>query len=203
MRPMNPNKIAMLEARRRWRASLLPAFDEIAQVCLSIVRGAGKSGKIFAELQSYLDSAITINGASYRRRSVVLAIHDMTDETEAPALFQSKTLAQFLRLKVYPIPQLKFYQDIATALLRIEVIMRLTAKQEIEKEVSKLALTPARVLHWQEARQWLHSSIETISIESKSFGQTVALGVRAGMLSRLAASFVARASTAIHAPQLS
>ena len=141
---MNPNKIAMLEARRRWQAGLLPAFDEIAQVCLCIVRGAGKSGKIFADLQSYLDSTITINGASYRRRSVVLAIHDMTGETEAPAMFQSKTLAQFLRLKVYPIPQLKFYQDIATALLRIEVIMRLSAKQELEKAESELALAPVR-----------------------------------------------------------
>ncbi len=203
MRPMNPNKTAMLEARRRWHAGLLPAFNEIAQVCLGIVRGAGKCSKIFADLQSYLDSVITINGASYRRRSVVLAIHDMTDETEAPAMFQSKTLAQILRLKVYPIPQLKFYQDIATALLRIEVIMRLTAKQELDKEESRLALAPTRVLHWQAARQWLHSSIETISIESKSFGQSVALGVRAGMLSRLVASFAARASTAIHAPQLS
>ncbi len=203
MRPMNPNKIAMLEARRRWHAGLLPAFDEIAQVCLRIVRGAGKISKIFADLQTYLDSAITINGASYRRRSVVLAIHDMTDETEAPATFQSKTLTQFLRLKVYPVPQLRFYQDIATALLKIEVILRLTARQELDKEVSKLALAPARVPYWQNARQWLYSSIETISIESKSFGQTLALGVRAGALSRLVASFVARASTAIHAPQLS
>ncbi len=200
---MNPTKIAMLEARRRWQAGLLPAFDEIAQVCLSIVRGAGKSGKIFADLQSYLDSSITINGASYRRRSVVLAIHDMTGETEAPAMFRSKTLAQFLRLKVYPIPQLKFYQDIATALLRIEVIMRLSAKQEVAKAESELALVSVRVLYWQELSQRLHSSVETVSVGGKTFMQNVALGVRASMVSRLVGSFVVRASTAIHVPQLS
>lgn len=200
---MNPNKIAMLEARRRWQAGLLPAFDEIAQTCLSIVRSAGNIGKIFATLQSYLDSGITINGATYRRRSVVLAIHDMTDETEAPATFRSRTLAQFLRLKVHPIPQLKCYRDVATALLRIEVILRLSARQALEKAESKLALASETVLYWQDLSQWIHSSVETVSVSSKSFVQTVSLGVRAGMLSRLAGSFVARASTAIHVPQLS
>ncbi len=198
---MSHNPSSMLEARRRSQAGLLPAFDEITQMCLSIVRGADKSGKVFTSLQSYLDGTITINGTSYRRRSVLLAIHDMTEEAEAPAMFQSKILAQLRFLKVHPLPQLRLYRDIATALLRMEVVMRLSAIQAREKLEREALLPPEKVFCWQDLRQWANSSIETASIELQGFVQTLALGARARMLaSRLAGSFIGRASTANSSP---
>ncbi len=194
---MGHKTITVLEARRRWQAGLLPAFDEITQMCLTIVRSAGKNGKVFASLQSYLDGGITIDGTSYRRRSILLAIHDMTEEKEAPAVFQSKILTQLRHLKVYPIPQLKLYPDIATALLRIEVVMRLSAIQAREKAERERHLAPEKVFYWQDLRQRLYSSIETASTELEGFMQTLAPAARARMMAaRIASHLIGRASTA-------
>ena len=56
----------------------------------------------------------------------------MKDNLEAPLALQETALAQLLSLKVWPTPELGLYRDIATALLRIEVVLRSTAMQAVE-----------------------------------------------------------------------
>ncbi len=192
---MNHNE-ATREARRRLHAGLLPAFDEIAQMCLCIVRGAGKGVKAFASLQSYLDGSITVCGTWFRRRCVLLKIHDMAEEKEAPAVYQRKIHGQFLALKVSSIPQLKLYRDVATALLKMEVIMRMSAAQAAEKAAPEPALSPVTLVHWQELRQWFNSSVEALSGGFENFKQAAAPAIRARVLAaRRAGSFIGRATT--------
>ena len=78
---------------RPHQSSLLSTFEEIAQTFLSSVSGERGNGKVFTSLQDYLDGSVLINGAYCRRRTVLLAIHDMKGELEAPPALQSKTLA--------------------------------------------------------------------------------------------------------------
>ncbi len=75
---------------------------------------------------------MAVGAAFYTRRAILLAIHDMKDDLEAPLALQERTLAQLLSLKVWPKPELKLYRDIATALLRMEVVIRSTALQALE-----------------------------------------------------------------------
>ena len=110
------------EARRPFHVSLLSAFDEIAQTVLKTARA-----KVHISLQSYLDSRILIGGADVSRRAILLAIHDMKEDLEAPPALQERTLAEVISLKVRPAPELKLYRDIATALLRMEVVVRFQA----------------------------------------------------------------------------
>ena len=117
--------------RRPRRSSLLSTFEEIAQTFLSLVSGERGNGKVFTSLQDYLDGSVLINGAYCRRRTVLLAIHDMKDELEAPPALQSKTLAKLELLRLRPVPQVTFYQDVATAILRMEVVIRLEAMQAL------------------------------------------------------------------------
>ena len=117
--------------RRPRRSSLLSTFEEIAQTFLSSVSGERGNGKVFTSLQDYLDGSVLINGAYCRRRTVLLAIHDMKDELEAPPALQSKTLAKLELLRLRPVPQVTFYQDVATAILRMEVVIRLEAMQAL------------------------------------------------------------------------
>ena len=119
------------EERRRRQSSLLSTFEEIAQTFLSSVSGERGNGKVFTSLQDYLDGSVLINGAYCRRRTVLLAIHDMKDEREAPPALQSKTLSKLDLLNVRPVPQVIFYDDIATAILRMEVVIRLEAMQAL------------------------------------------------------------------------
>ncbi len=126
------------EERRRRQSSLLSTFEEIAQTFLSSVSGERGNGKVFTSLQDYLDGSVLINGAYCRRRTVLLAIHDMKDEREAPPALQSKTLSKLDLLNVRPVPQVIFYDDIATAILRMEVVIRLEAMQALVE--SKLGL---------------------------------------------------------------
>ena len=115
------------EERRRRQSSLLSTFEEIAQTSLSSVSGERGNGKVFTSLQDYLDGSVLINGAYCRRRTVLLAIHDMKDEREAPPALQNKTLSKLELLHLRPVPQVIFYDDIATAILRMEVVIRLEA----------------------------------------------------------------------------
>ena len=73
------------EKRRRRQSSLLSTFEEIAQTSLSSVSGERGNGKVFTSLQDYLDGSVLINGAYCRRRTVLLAIHDMKDVAGSPA----------------------------------------------------------------------------------------------------------------------
>ena len=128
--PMNDKMVLTEAEEERLRpSSLLSTFEEIARTFLSLVSGERGNGKDFISLQDYLDSSVLINGAYCRRRTVLLAIHDMKDEREAPPALQSKTLSKLELLHLRPVPQVIFYDDIATAILRMEVVIRLEAMQ--------------------------------------------------------------------------
>jgi hypothetical protein len=103
----------------RFQESLIPSFNEIAQTFLAGVPGDAN------ELQKYLDGTVHVDGIRYRRRTVLLAIHDMKHEREAPPALQNETFVKLTLMKVRPIPPLKFYRDVATALLRLEVVMKM------------------------------------------------------------------------------
>jgi hypothetical protein len=117
---MNDNAcLAGIEAWRPFHVSLLSAFDEIAHAVLKTARA-----KVHISLQSYLDGRILVGGANVSRRAILLAIHDMKEDLEAPPTLQERTHAEVISLKVRPAPELKLYRDIATALLRMEVVVR-------------------------------------------------------------------------------
>ena len=133
--------VAEAEERRRRQSSMLSTFKEIAQTFLNSVSGERGNSKVFTYLQDYLDGSVLINGAYCRRRKILLAIHDMKEELEAPSVLQRKTLAKLELLHLRPVPQVKFYQDVATAILRMEVVIRLEAMQALAE--SKLCLNPS------------------------------------------------------------
>ncbi|MGA9548727.1 MAG: hypothetical protein WBS14_13755, partial [Rhodomicrobium sp.] len=107
-----------------FQGSLLSAFDKIAQTFLGTAHG-----KVHSSLQRYLDGGVAIGGAHFTRRAILLAIHDMKEDLEAPRALQERALAELLSLKVRPAPELRLYRDIATALLRMEVVIRATAHE--------------------------------------------------------------------------
>ncbi len=115
------------KARRPFQARLLTAFDEIAQACLNAARESAHT-----HLQTYLDGTVAIGDAYFTRRAILLAIHDMKEELAAPLALQERVLAELLLLKVWPAPELRFYRDIATALLRMEVVVRFQALRNDE-----------------------------------------------------------------------
>jgi len=121
---MNENKAYPAEARRPFQASLLSAFDEIAQTFLKTAHRRAHNS-----LQSYLDERVGIGGAFFSRRAILLAIHDMKDDLKAPPALQEWASAELRALKVRPTPELELYRDIATALLRMEVVLRSTARE--------------------------------------------------------------------------
>ena len=109
------------------QVNLLPAFDEIAQ---NLLKASHKRG--YVSLQSYLDGGVAIGGGFFRRRAILLAIHDMKEDMEAPLALQKRVLAEFESLKMQPTPSLKLYRDIATAILRMEVVMRSAALRAMQ-----------------------------------------------------------------------
>ena len=124
---MNNANLAAAETPHRFQVSLLQAFDEIAQNLLTAPH------KIeYVSLQSYLDGSVAIGGGFFARRAILLAIHDMKEDMEAPLALQKRALAEFESLKMRPAPSMKLYRDIATAILRMEVVMRSAALQAME-----------------------------------------------------------------------
>lgn len=123
---MNENNthLPVPESRRPFQGSLLSAFDKIAQTFLGSAHG-----KVHSSLQRYLDGGVAIGGAHFTRRAILLAIHDMKEDLEAPRALQERALAELLSLKVRPAAELRLYRDIATALLRMEVVIRATAHE--------------------------------------------------------------------------
>ena len=128
---MNDKEVLTEAEELRRQSSLLSTFEEIAQTSLSLVSGERGNGKVFTSLQDYLDGSVLINGAYCSRRTVLLAIHDRKDKQEAPSALQSKALSKLYLLNVRPVPQVIFYDDIATAILRMEVVIRLEAMQAL------------------------------------------------------------------------
>ena len=117
--------VAVAEARRPFQVRLLSEFDEIARTCLKAARGTAHT-----DLQSYLDGVVAIGDSHFTRRAILLAIHDMKGDLTAPVALQEGALAELLSLKVTPATELKLYRDIATALLRMEVVIRTKAMRE-------------------------------------------------------------------------
>ena len=148
-----------VEERRRRQSSLLSTFQEIAVTFLNSVSGERGNGKLFAALQDYLDGSVLINGAYCSRRTILLTIHDLKEELEVPSTLQSKTLAKLELLHIRPVPHVTFYQDIATAILRMEVVIRLEALQALEESVPGAAsqLVPAL----GQRRRWSMSTLKT------------------------------------------
>ena len=125
---MNNVNVAATETRHRFQTSLLQAFDEIAQ---NLLKASHK--REYVSLQSYLDGGVALGGGDiFRRRAILLAIHDMKEDMEAPLALQKRALDEFEPLKMRPAPSLKLYRDIATAILRMEVVMRSAALQAME-----------------------------------------------------------------------
>ena len=149
-----------VEERRRRQSSLISTFEEIALTFLKSVSGERGNGKFFAALQDYLDGSILINGAYRSRRTIILTIHDLKEGLEAPSTLQSKTLAKLELLHIRPVPHVTFYQDIATAILRMEVVIRLEALQGLEESVPGAAsqLIPAL----GQRRRWSMSTLKTM-----------------------------------------
>ena len=124
---MNNANVAAAETPHRFQTSLLQAFDEVAQALLTAPH------KIeYVSLQSYLDGSVAIGGGFFGRRAILLAIHDMKEDMEAPLALQKRALAEFESLKMRPAPSLKLYRDIATAILRMEVVKRSAVLQARE-----------------------------------------------------------------------
>ena len=119
---MNENNTYLSVAETRRPSTLLSAFDEIAETSLKAARGRAHSS-----LQSYLDGWITIDNSSFTRRAILIAIHDMKEDLDAPQSLREEALAELLSLKVSPAPELRLYRDLATALLRMEVVIRFQA----------------------------------------------------------------------------
>ena len=127
---MDSNELpADAEACRRLQASILASFNEIAQTYLNAMRGKRVTAEIFASLQKYLDGTAVIHGTRFRRRGVLLAVHDIREKIEAPVTLQRTTKTQSMSLKMQPLPEIKYCSDVATAILRIEVVIRQAANQ--------------------------------------------------------------------------
>ncbi len=160
---MNEKKVTTdTEGRCRLQSSLLSKFDEIAHTFLNMLTGERGNGKVFTSLQDYLDGSELIDGAFCRRRTVLLATHDMKEEREAPAALQKNALTKLESLEIQPIPPLKFYRDIATALLRMEVVVRLEAMQALVETTNVLGKN--------------HSAPGAVGRLSPALGQTPSFG---------------------------
>ncbi len=111
-------------AGQAFYAGRLPLFDEIAQGFLKTLANHQASGEALACLD-YLDGKVKIDGVLYMRRVVVLAIEDLKQHIEAPLPLRSEAYALMKLLKLDPIPELKLYRDLATAILRIDAALHL------------------------------------------------------------------------------
>ena len=171
---MNEKDI-MTEAEE-WRchqSTMLSKFEEIAKTFLNSVNGEKESNEVFASLQDYLDGAVLVDGAYSRRRTVVLTIHDMAEELEAPIALQDKTLEKLEFLSLRPVPRVRFYQDVATAILRMEVVIRLKAATQIPGE-ALAQRTPEPAEAWtQEPVEPQAGNIKQMPWEDWAFGPDI------------------------------
>ena len=158
---MNDKEVLTKAEKLRRQSSLLSTFEEIAQTFLSSVSGERENGKVFTFLQGYLDGSVLINGAYCSRRTVLLAVHDMKDKQQAPPALQSKTLSKLELLHLRPVPQVIFYDDIATAILRMEVVIRLEAMQAlVESKVGRTTLPVQQIVNRNSWTAAYHSQTE-------------------------------------------
>ena len=108
-----------------FHAVRLPLFDQIAQGFLNTLSCHEARSDVSACL-SYLDGKVKIDGATYTRRLVVLAIEDLKQQIEAPLSLRGGAYELMKLLRLDPIPELKLYRDLATAILRIDAALHLS-----------------------------------------------------------------------------
>ena len=108
-----------------FQAVRLPLFDQIAHGFLKALANHQANGEASGRLH-YLDGEIKIDGTTYPRRVLVLAIEDMKQPIEAPQPLRSEVYAFMKLLELNPVPELKLYRDVATAILRIDAAMHLS-----------------------------------------------------------------------------
>ena len=122
---MNKEAAARTGTGHGFHAGRLPLFDQIAQGFLSTLSSHEASSDVSACL-GYLDGKVKIDGATYTRRLVVLAIEDLKQQIEAPLSLRSEAYELMKLLRLDPIPELKLYRDLATAILRIDAALHLS-----------------------------------------------------------------------------
>jgi hypothetical protein len=159
-------------ARRRLQPSILLAFSEIAETYLTAMRGKRMTWETFASLQKYLDEAVTIQGTPFARRGILLAVHDMKKNMEAPATLQRTTKAQLIALKMQPLPEIKHCSDVATAILRMEAVLRQSVSQAPQAQAQEplLSLIIAQQPYY---RQRLHASMTTALANSMALSASL------------------------------
>lgn len=121
---MSKEAVNTAEARQSFSAGRLPLFDQIAQGFLKNLANELQANEPLASL-SYLDGKVKIDGILYTRRDVVLAIEDLKQHIEAPLPLRSEAYFQMKLLKLTPVPEMKLYRDLATAILRIDSALHL------------------------------------------------------------------------------
>ncbi len=131
---MSKETTTVAEARQGFCTGGLPLFDEIAQVFLGTLTSGQGNGDVFACLD-YLDGAVVIDGTTYTRRLVVLAVEDLEQQLEAPSPLQSEACSIMRHLRLDPVPELKLYRDIATAILRIDAALHLTKMNKAQDSI--------------------------------------------------------------------
>ena len=118
---MNNESATTAEAQRQ---GPLDVFESIATGFLRALASRKETGDL-ATCTVYLDGADTIDGTPYPRRAVVLAVEDLRQKIEAPPALVSEVSSVIELIKLTPVPELKLYPDIATAILRIDAVFHL------------------------------------------------------------------------------
>jgi hypothetical protein len=119
---MSKETVNRAEGRQSFSGGPLPLFDQIAQGFLENLANDRQAGEPLASL-NYLDGKVKIDGASCTRRDIVLAIEDFKQQIEAPLPLRSDAYAEMKLLKLDPVPEMKLYRDVATAILRIDAAL--------------------------------------------------------------------------------
>lgn len=103
-------------------ANRLELFSQIVQGLLSTLAVAGREAP---DCRGYLDGKVKIDGGLYPRRLVVLAIEDLKQQVVAPLPLRSEVYELMKHRELEPIPELKLYRDLATAILRVDAALHL------------------------------------------------------------------------------
>lgn len=122
---MNEQSLTAAGAAQGFQAGRLPLFNQIAQGFLKALANHQANGEA-SNCLHYLDGKVKIDGTTYLRRVLVLAIEDMKQPIEAPQPLRSEAYAFMKLLELNPVPELKLYRDVATAILRIDATMHLS-----------------------------------------------------------------------------
>lgn len=166
---MNNHKSLSAEASPRSQANILTEFNGIVETYLNAIPRKRLNAEAFYALQKYLDETVSIDGVRFRRRGVLLAVHDMKEKVEAPAVLQERTRVRAMSLEMRPLPELKHCSDIATAILRAEAVMRQSAReapQAVERQPRHF--TYAADQRFDRLQQRLHVSLAAAVLKSKS-----------------------------------